>query len=89
MPLIAVLPLVAVWCFQFDGIFIGATAAAAMMVTMGCAFAAYIAALGPLTEAHGLAGLWSAVLIFMAVRGLAQAAWYPFLERRLADPARS
>lgn len=88
MPLLVALPLIAVWCFQFDGVFIGATAATAMMVTMGCAFAVYVAALGPLTAAHGLTGLWAAVLIFMAVRGLGQAAWYPFLERRLAGPER-
>lgn len=83
MPLLILLPIVAVWCFQFDGVFIGATAAAGMMVTMGVAFAVYALALGPLTQAFGLSGLWVAVLVFMGTRGLVQAAWYPFLERRL------
>ena len=83
MPLVIALPLVSVWCFLFDGVYIGATAAAAMMVTMGIAFAAYLAVLGPMTANWGLHGLWGAVLVFMAARGLAQAAWYPRLEQRL------
>lgn len=83
MPLMVALPLVSVWCFQFDGIFIGATAAAAMMATMGAAFAVYLLVLPSMTSAWGLAGLWGAVLVFMAARGLAQALWYPLLERRL------
>jgi MATE family multidrug resistance protein len=83
MPLLIALPIVAVWCFQFDGVFIGATAAAAMMLTMGSAFAVYLLALTSMSQAWGLAGLWGAVLIFMAVRGLAQGLWYPWLERRL------
>ena len=85
MPLVIALPVVAVWCYQFDGVYIGATAAAAMMVTMGIAFAIYLLVLGPMMEAWGLRGLWGSVLIFMAARGLAQAAWYPFLERRLKE----
>jgi MATE family multidrug resistance protein len=83
MPLIVLMPVISVWCFQFDGIFIGATAAAEMMVTMGIAFAIYLFALPPMTERWGLAGLWGAVLIFWAARGIAQAAWYPRLEARL------
>ncbi len=84
MPIIVILPLVSVWCFQFDGVFIGATAAAAMMGTMAIACAVYLLVLDPMTEVWGIKGLWGAVLVFMAARGLSQAAWYPFLEQRLA-----
>ena len=83
MPLVITLPLVSVWCYLFDGVFIGATAAGAMMLTMGIAFVLYLLLLGPMVQAWGLHGLWGAVLIFMAVRGLTQGLWYPFLERRL------
>jgi MATE family multidrug resistance protein len=83
MPLVIALPLVSVWCFLFDGVFIGATAAAAMMLTMGIAFGLYLLLLDPMVQAWGLHGLWGAVLIFMALRGLAQGLWYPFLERQL------
>ena len=83
MPLVIALPVVAVWCFHFDGVYIGATAAAAMMVTMGLSFALYLAILGPMTEAWGLQGLWGAVLVFMAIRGIAQALWYPRMVAQL------
>jgi MATE family multidrug resistance protein len=83
LPMVVALPLVAVWCFLFDGVYIGATAAAAMMVTMGVAFLIYLVLLEPMTEAWGLHGLWGAVLVFMGIRGLAQAIWYPRLERKL------
>jgi MATE family multidrug resistance protein len=83
LPLVVALPLVSVWCYLFDGVYIGATAAAAMMVTMGIAFVIYLLLLEPMTRQWGLHGLWGAVLVFMAVRGLAQAIWYPRLERRL------
>ena len=83
LPLVIALPVVSVWCFLFDGVYIGATAAASMMVTMGIAFVIYLFLLEPMTEQWGLHGLWGAVLVFMAARGLAQAIWYPALERKL------
>jgi MATE family multidrug resistance protein len=83
LPMVIALPVVSVWCFLFDGVYIGATAAAAMMVTMGIAFVIYLALLEPMTQTWGLHGLWGAVLVFMAARGLAQAIWYPRLERKL------
>jgi MATE family multidrug resistance protein len=83
LPLVIALPLVAVWCYLFDGVYIGATAAAAMMVTMGLAFLIYLILLQPMTDAWGLHGLWGAVLVFMGARGLAQAIWYPRLERKI------
>jgi MATE family multidrug resistance protein len=85
MPFVIALPLVSVWCYQFDGVFIAATAATAMMATMGIAFIMYLALLGPMSARWGLPGLWGAVLIFMAVRGLAQAAWYPRLAAGLSE----
>lgn len=83
LPLVAALPLVAVWSYHFDGVFIGATAARAMFATMSIAFVIYILLLGSMTDRWGLAGLWGAVLIFMGARGVAQAAWYPRLIRQL------
>ena len=86
MPFVVALPLVAVWCYHFDGVYIGATAAGAMMVTMGISFALYLVVLGPMTEVWGLRGLWGAVLVFMGARGAAQAIWYPRLLARIARP---
>jgi MATE family multidrug resistance protein len=83
LPLVVAMPVVSVWCYLFDGVYIGATAAVAMMVTMGIAFLIYLMLLDPMTQTWGLHGLWGAVLVFMAIRGLAQAVWYPRLERKL------
>ncbi len=83
MPLVIALPVVAVACYQFDGVYIAATAGAAMMVTMAIAFAIYVLVLNPMSARWGLEGLWAAVLVFMAVRGIAQAIWYPRLKAKL------
>ncbi len=83
MPLVIALPLVAVACYQFDGVYIASTAASAMLVTMAIAFGTYLLVLGPLTSKFGLSGLWTSVLVFMAVRGLAQALWYPRMLKKL------
>ena len=83
MPVIIALPVVAVACYQFDGVYIAATAGAAMMVTMAIAFLIYILLLNPMSARWGLEGLWGAILIFMAVRGISQAIWYPKLKSKL------
>jgi len=83
MPVVIALPVVAVACYLFDGIYIAATAGAAMMVTMAIAFAIYVLVLTPMSAAWGLRGLWLAVLVFLAARGLAQAAWYPSVLSRV------
>ncbi len=85
MPLVIALPVVAVACYQFDGVYIAATAGAAMMVTMAVAFAVYIIVLNPMTTRWGLEGLWAAILVFMAARGISQAIWYPQLESKLKN----
>ena len=83
MPLVVALPVISVACYQFDGVFIAATAGAAMMITMAVAFAVYILSLYLLVDPYGLTGLWVSMLIFMAARGMAQALWYPRLESSL------
>ncbi|MGB5486213.1 MAG: MATE family efflux transporter [Lysobacterales bacterium] len=84
MPIVIALPVVAVACYQFDGVYIAATAGAAMMVTMAIAFTIYVLLLNPMSARWGLEGLWAAVLIFMAARGIAQAIWYPRLKAKLS-----
>ncbi|NOZ66006.1 MAG: MATE family efflux transporter [Alphaproteobacteria bacterium] len=74
---VIVLPLVSVWCFLLDGIFIGATAGKYMRNGMVISTAIYIASLViflPLWQNHGL---WLSYSIFMAVRGLSLAVKYP------------
>ncbi|MBL4639646.1 MAG: hypothetical protein JKY57_03855, partial [Kordiimonadaceae bacterium] len=81
--ILALLPLFSVWCYQFDGIFIGATAGAGMMLSMAAALVVLVIFLEPLTNAFQLRGLWICLTIFMFIRGFAQLLYYPRLERQL------
>ncbi len=83
IPVLVLLPLVGTWCYLFDGVYIGTTAAGAMLGTSAVATAVFVWALYPLTDAYGLTGLWLGVGVFLGGRGLAQAVWYPFLERQV------
>ena len=71
LPWMAVSPLICVWSFQLDGIFIGATRTAAMRNAMVASL------LAPTLGNHGL---WLAFLIFMAARAATLGAYYPRLE---------
>jgi len=84
--IVAIMPIFAVWGYQFDGIFIGATEGRGMLITMIVAFIIYVLVLDYLTEAKGLQGLWIAIVIFMTMRGFSQALYYPWIEKRLAKP---
>jgi MATE family multidrug resistance protein len=85
LPVMALMPVFAVWCYQFDGIFIGATAGRGMLLTMAAAFIGYAATVSWLTASYGLTGLWMALTLFMTLRGLAQLVYYPRVERKLQD----
>lgn len=77
------LPLLSVWSFQLDGIFIGSTWARemrnAMLISLAL-FAAGLAAFLPVLDNHGL---WLAFALFMLARAVTLAAVLPRLERRI------
>jgi len=69
LPWMIVSPLLSVWSFAFDGIFVGATRAREMRNTMLLSLALFAAAwwlLRPL----GNHGLWLAFMVFMSARGI-------------------
>lgn len=67
-----VLPVVGVWCYLLDGMFIGATRGAEMRNSMAVAAAGF--ALTLLTLPYlGNHGLWLALAVFLALRGLSLA----------------
>jgi len=70
-------PIVSVWCFVFDGIFIGATKGREMRNSM--IFSTFFVFLPAwyLLQPLGNHGLWIALLLFFAGRGLSMA-WYYF-----------
>ena len=67
------LPLVGVWCYLLDGMFIGATRAAEMRNSMAVAAAGFALTLLTLPWL-GNHGLWLALTVFLALRGLSLAA---------------
>ncbi|MDA0262119.1 MAG: MATE family efflux transporter, partial [Proteobacteria bacterium] len=80
------LPLVSVWSYQLDGIYIGATRTAAMRNGMALALAAYGITLWLVFPAWGNHGLWFAFMIFMIARAVTLGLGYPALERSIAAP---
>lgn len=83
LPWAVLSPLVSVWAFQLDGVFIGATRGRVMRNAMLAAFAGYLAALAVFVPMWGNHGLWFSFMILMGLRGVTLAAAYPSLERSL------
>jgi multidrug resistance protein, MATE family len=74
-------PVLGALAYTLDGAYIGATWARDMRNLMLIALALYLATWWALTP-YGNAGLWVAILVFLAARGLLQAARYPALLRQ-------
>jgi MATE family multidrug resistance protein len=77
------LPLVSVWSFQLDGIFIGCTWSREMRNGMILSLLIYLAALPLLVPAFGNHGLWGAFVILMAARAVTLGAMLPKLQREI------
>ncbi len=80
LPWAALGPLAGVWCFQLDGIFIGATRTAAMRNAMLMSLAIFLAAWWLLTP-FGNHGLWAALLLHYVARAATLYRYYPGLVR--------
>jgi MATE family multidrug resistance protein len=70
LPYLVVSPLISVWAFLFDGVFIGATRTAEMRNGMAVSLLAYWLAAWLLIPLLGNHGLWLAFLLLMGARGL-------------------
>lgn len=80
----AALPLVSVWAFMLDGVFIGATRSKELRNSMFVAVVVYLAAVWALLEPLQNHGIWLSMTIFMAARGALLGALYPHVERLAA-----
>lgn len=69
LPWLVAMPLVAMWCFLLDGIFIGATKGREMRNSMFIAASGFFMVFTLFSAWHNHA-LWLAMLTFMALRGL-------------------
>lgn len=81
-----VTPLISVWSFQLDGVFIGATRTAEMRNGMLIAAAGFWLAVRGLVPLLGNHGLWLALMLFLALRALTLGYWLPRIEAHMAAP---
>lgn len=77
----ALAPLIGVACFQYDGIFTGATQTADMRNMMLLSMILFFLAWWPLEQYYGNHGLWASMMVFFAARGVLFALRMPALRR--------
>ena len=85
MPWMILTPLISVWSFQLDGIFIGATRTADMRNAMIFSLMIFGIALFMLLPAFGNHGLWAAFSVLMIARAVTLGLYYPALEKSVED----
>ena len=81
LPFVIFAPLLGVFAFAYDGVYIGATWARDMRNLMVLSLLIFLAAWFAL-RSFGNAGLWGALLVHYAARGGLQALRYPALLRK-------
>jgi MATE family multidrug resistance protein len=70
LPWLVASPLISVWCFLYDGVYVGMTRAREMRnIMLFSTFAVFLPA-WYLTQPFGNHGLWFALLLFLASRGV-------------------
>ncbi len=85
VPWLVLLPMIAVWPYMLDGIFIGATRSADMRNGIVISLVIFIVAVFVLRAEYGYHGLWLALTIFMAARGITLGLAFPKIERNLEN----
>lgn len=70
-------PIISVWCYQLDGIFIGATRTAHMRNAMIVSLFVFLISWWPLQLLFGNHGLWGSLMLFFVARALTLAIKLP------------
>ncbi|RTZ66780.1 MAG: MATE family efflux transporter [Aquificaceae bacterium] len=74
---IIIAPVVAVWSYQMDGVYIGATQTKIMRNTVGFALLVYISLVLILLPDGGNHTLWACLILFLLLRGVGLIFYYP------------
>lgn len=80
LPWVVAFPLVGILAWMLDGVFIGATLTAEMRKAMLVSAAGYALCVIVAVPLIGNGGLWLALLVLNALRGVMMARWYPQAE---------
>lgn len=84
LPWMLVSPIVSVWSFQLDGIFIGTTRTVEMRNAMLLSLAAYLATVWIAMPAWGNHGLWLSLIVFMIFRAVTLGFLLPSIGRGIS-----
>jgi MATE family multidrug resistance protein len=84
LPWAIAMPSIAIWGFQLDGIFIGATRARDLRDSMLISFLGYLGLAIALEHWFGNHGLWCAFALFMVLRGATLGLRLPGIEKSFA-----
>jgi MATE family multidrug resistance protein len=87
LPWMIIAPLVSIWSFQLDGIFIGTGQTRAMRNAMIVSLACYLLLLYWLIPAYGNHGLFLGMTLFMLIRALTLLFYFPAIDAAIRDPA--
>jgi MATE family multidrug resistance protein len=85
LPWLVIAPIVSVWSFQLDGIFIGTTRTVAMRNAMLLSLGTFLMAVWLLLPLWGNHGLWAALMVLMVTRAITLGVWYPRILRDLPE----
>ncbi len=83
LPWMIVAPLVSVWGYQLDGIFIGAMLSREMRNAMILSLFVYLVAVEIFRPLYGNHGIWLGFTLFMVARGLTLGYYFPRIEKRI------
>ena len=79
---VIILPMLSIWSFQLDGIFIGATAGSHMRNGMVISTLCYIVSIFIFVPILGNHGLWFSYSVFLVMRAITLIIKYPEIEKR-------
>lgn len=80
--IIVLIPILAHWCFLYDGVFVGLSRARAMRNSMLISSLVVFAPAWWVLSAHQNFGLWIALLAFLAARGITLGIYFNYLSSR-------
>jgi len=80
-PWVIVAPVLSIWCYLLDGIFIGATKTAEMRNAMVVSLLAYMLGWWTLASTFGNHGLWASLMLYFIVRGATLYFYLPRVRR--------
>jgi MATE family multidrug resistance protein len=87
LPWAVLSPLISVWGFQLDGVYIGATKTRALRDSMAVAALGFLTASWLLEPRFGNHGLWASLMILMILRGATLGRWLGRIRVDTASPA--